>query len=294
MAVTDRTIREVLALRAALDKTVDSTTAALTQAWGRAWQEIVAEYQAAADEIVDMIDQGEYPTRRQILRSQRAANAVKAAVEAVQDLSRTASVQIIGNLDGIIATAERWQRSIAATQLPYQYGIEWARVDHRAIEAIVRRTTGRIEAATRPLPRLTLERMKAALVRGVAVGDNPNVVARQIVSRCEGEFRGGLYRARTIARTELLDASRRASDQSRKANQQVLAGWHRQDAATAGVQTARRGVRCRRHRRMGGQTHRRQRRLDSARRGRRAGPDRARGPRHHRNPGQRLCRRPHA
>jgi SPP1 gp7 family putative phage head morphogenesis protein len=67
--------------------------------------------------------------------------------------------------------------------------------------------------------------MKAALVRGVAVGDNPNVVARQIVSRCEGEFRGGLYRARTIARTELLDASRRASDQSRKANQQVLAGW---------------------------------------------------------------------
>jgi SPP1 gp7 family putative phage head morphogenesis protein len=67
--------------------------------------------------------------------------------------------------------------------------------------------------------------MKSALVRGVAVGDNPNTVARQIVARAQGEFRGGLYRARTIARTELLDASRRSADESRKANSRVLAGW---------------------------------------------------------------------
>jgi SPP1 gp7 family putative phage head morphogenesis protein len=225
VAVNDRTLRIVLELRRAIDRRVDDTTAALALAWDRAWVEIASEFQAAADEIVDMIEDGEYPTRGQILRSQRAANAVKAAVESVRELSRVANLRIGGDLDSIIATAERWQRQIAASQLPYQYGINWARVDHRAIQAIVKRSTGRIEAKTRPLPRLTQERMKSALVRGVAVGDNPRTTARLIVNRCRGEFQGGLYRARTIARTELLDASRRASDESRKANKRVLAGW---------------------------------------------------------------------
>lgn len=41
----------------------------------------------------------------------------------------------------------------------------------------------------------------------------------------EGEFNGGLTRALTISRTEILDAYRASSKQTMAANDDVLAGW---------------------------------------------------------------------
>lgn len=225
MSITSETIRQVTAMRVALSRIVDQNTRDLTRQWGVAWQEIVSEFQQAAAELVDMIDAGRWPSRTKVLRAQHAVNALKAATEAIGDLGQKAGVRISGDLTGIMDLTEHWQERIVGTQLPDGYDLSWARVDKRELEAIVQRSTEQITAATRPLPKITEQRMKAVLIRGVAVGDHPSVAARLIVSRAEGVFNGGLYRATNIARTELLDASRQAAHQSRQENSSTVIGW---------------------------------------------------------------------
>jgi SPP1 gp7 family putative phage head morphogenesis protein len=67
--------------------------------------------------------------------------------------------------------------------------------------------------------------MRRALLAGISVGDNPRTAARAMLSRVEGAFNGGLTRAMTIARTEMLDAYRTASRYTHAANADVLDGW---------------------------------------------------------------------
>jgi len=95
----------------------------------------------------------------------------------------------------------------------------------RAMDAIVKRATTRIHSLTQPLTRDMVANMKAVLIRGVVVGDNPRAAARQILQRCEQTFSGGRARALNIARTEMIDAHRSAALLSRKANSDVLKGW---------------------------------------------------------------------
>lgn len=67
--------------------------------------------------------------------------------------------------------------------------------------------------------------MKAELIRGITVGDNPKRTATRIVKRTDGRFNGGLTRAMSIACTEVLDASRAATHAADKANANVMRGW---------------------------------------------------------------------
>jgi hypothetical protein len=66
--------------------------------------------------------------------------------------------------------------------------------------------------------------MKAALVRGVAAGQNPRVAARRMIKQTRGAFDGGLPRAQNIARTEMIDAYRDSARVSRETNPAVN-GW---------------------------------------------------------------------
>lgn len=65
--------------------------------------------------------------------------------------------------------------------------------------------------------------MRAELIRGITVGDNPNTVARRVMTRTEGAFNGGLARAARIARTEMLDAHRTADLATAQANRSMIA-----------------------------------------------------------------------
>ena len=67
--------------------------------------------------------------------------------------------------------------------------------------------------------------MRRELIRGVAAGSNPRETARRMVKRAEGGFNGGLTRAMTIARTEMLDAHRQAAQHGQDRHTDVLTGW---------------------------------------------------------------------
>jgi SPP1 gp7 family putative phage head morphogenesis protein len=104
-------------------------------------------------------------------------------------------------------------------------GIVAGRFEPSALAAIIARAAGQIHADTIPLSDEAVAAMRAALIEGVIVGDNPIPVARDMVNRVEGAFNGGLTRALTISRTEMLDAYRTASAYIHRANADLVPEW---------------------------------------------------------------------
>lgn len=227
MTINAHTMRIIAAVKVALNSHVDATTRALTEAWATAWHEIADEWQAAIDDLIAAGD-GQWPSRRQIERASRATNALKATLARLKALSTAAGVTITGSLDELAWATDDWERAIVGTQLPpgeAGAALTWSRVDARALDAIVQRATGQVESALYPLAADQQAAMKAVLIRGVAVGDNPRQAARHMLNRLHGSFNGGLARAERIARTEMLDAHRAASHAARQTNTDILAEW---------------------------------------------------------------------
>ena len=226
MAITSATIANTLQMRAELERYVIESELQLLRMWSAAWVEVSDEYALAIADLIDASERGDWPTRTQTLRAQRTQNALKVTIERLDELIPASAVAARQNLAVIVSSAEHWSERIARTQLP-PYGVSqtWSRVDPAAMDAIIKRSTGRIHSLTQPLTREMEAGMKAALIRGVPVGENPRATARQMLRRCEQVFAGGRARALNIARTEILDAHRTAALRSRSANTDILSGW---------------------------------------------------------------------
>lgn len=228
MAITAETLRIAELLRRQVGSIVDSTTRSLTSAWVRAWDEVVWEVVAAIGELLQVGD-GRWPSRRQIERTARAVRAldvIGATLERLASLTRT---QTVAGATEAARLGLQAQGDLIASQLPYgsaqglraRYGVQ----QPDAIDAIVRRTAEQINAKHWPLADEATQRMKAELVRGVVVGDNPRTAAARMVRNLEQEFNGGLTRALNLARTEILDAHREAAETGQEQHEDVLDGW---------------------------------------------------------------------
>lgn len=223
MSIGAETAQQAKAARITLDHTVDDVTHKLAEYWSIAWQELADEWQTA---VADLAAGDEWPSRRQILRSQRITAALNHTGEQLAALADTAGVTITGELPAFTALADTAQQTLFVSQLGgAAASVSWSRANLKALEAIVARVTGQVESLARALPAGQQAAMKASLTRGVAIGENPLNTARQMVGRLGGVFNGGLARAENIARTEMLDAYREAARASRAANVDVLAGW---------------------------------------------------------------------
>ena len=227
MAVTARTLRLQRQLRRELARITDAQTRDLTRAWVLAWDEIAPDL---TDVLLDMLVAGEDITRAQLLRSTRLRGALEVVANVLEGLARQAGIRITADLLEVIATAGSAQASIIDSQLPPNSNLlqdldYWARVDARQLEAIVRRSTQQITARSRALSGPAYDAVRRELIRGVAAGSNPRVVARRIVARAGDAFDGGLTRAMTIARTEMLDAHRAAAQLGQAEHADLMTGW---------------------------------------------------------------------
>ena len=225
MSITADTLAKARSLRVVLDKTVDATTRDLVKAWSGAWHEIADEWASAVDELVQLGD-GDWPTQTQVLRAKRAQKAMQAAREALDDLAKTSGVRILRDVSQLAEDTDLWEQRLALSQLPKRgVTVDWSRLDSKALGAIVKRTTQQVESLLRPLPAEQAAVMRQALIRGIAVGDNPRQAAALMLQRVGGAFDGGRFRAENIARTELLDSLRWAGSESRRQNANILQGW---------------------------------------------------------------------
>jgi len=232
MAVTHRTLAILDAIRLDLDRRINAEDRLIVEAWARAWAELRPAWSAAVDRLILIQQQGRKPTRREVSEALRATKAMVATQDAIIALAREQGARITATLPDLTKAAKRLQADLLASTLPPNIppghalaGYAFDRLDPKALDAIVKRTTQQVTALTWPLSREATAAMKSSLIRGVALGMNPNAAAALMLSRVGQDFDGGRARAVNIARTEMLDAHRAATAAQDKANRDILTGW---------------------------------------------------------------------
>lgn len=228
MAIHHDTLKLSDELRILISGKVNHTVRQLVAAWATAWDEIEAEFKAAiADLVTAEADGTASPTI--LARADRAQKALTHALAQLDGLTEFTGVLVVHTSGDVTRTAVDWQERLTRSQLPTGdaavAAITWNRIPADAIDALVERTTQQITSSLRPLSGDAVNAMHRALLRGLTVGDNPRQVAADMLTRVEGEFNGGLTRALTIARTEILDAYRSGAAAAQFANADVLQGW---------------------------------------------------------------------
>ena len=231
MAVTAETLQQIADNRREIGQLSDEQVRALVSQWTAAWDELKPEYQASITELLADAQDG-YVSAAKIRANSRLKQALEVTRAQLDGLADAANLTISAAIPEAVDLGGIGGVSLMGTQLPdfATTGLvntltTWDMVDAESIAAIVERTTGRIEASTKPLPADIARLMKRELIRGVSVGDNPRTTARRIISRTEGNFYGGLTRAMTISRTEMLDASREGARTASVANEDILEAW---------------------------------------------------------------------
>lgn len=201
------------------------------KAWARAWDEIHQAWSDAAMDLANASGDGAWPDQWTIARHERAAAALLAANDQIADLSRLTGVTVTDAVGRAVDFTPEFEAQIIASQLPRAAGTRadlvarFNRVDAESLRWIVERSTEQVIVDATSLNVYAQEQMRRTLIRGVALGDNPRQAARRMVRQAEGAFNGGLTRALTIARTEILDAHRASAAASHLANRDVLSGW---------------------------------------------------------------------
>lgn len=212
--------------KAATVKLTDQRAYQLARAWAAAWDQLALEVRDALDRLVDTATDG-VVSAQQIAQDRRLVQALAHAHDTLEVLADQTRATVTSDLEPLVLQAADTHYEQLLAQLPVdedqtgRFGL--GVLDTDAVDTIVARTTERIHAATLPLAADAVTAMKAELVRGIVVGDNPRVVADRLVQRMEGRFAGGLARAERIARTEMLDAHRAADQAMAHRNRSVIA-----------------------------------------------------------------------
>lgn len=231
MSVNDDTLDTLTAMRLRVAAEVDGVTQDLALAWARAWNEVAREWEDAIADLVSASKDGAWPTPRQVRRARRALAARDTTRELLLQLRDMIPARVVVTLPALLDDVTEYQRLLAATQYPPTAGgatyvaATLDRVDPDALTAIVDRTAGQVTARSLPLASQADAAMRSVLVKGIALGVNPNRAAAEMLARVEGAFNGGLHRARIIARTEMLDAHRAASRAQQDRMRDTLTGW---------------------------------------------------------------------
>lgn len=227
MAVTADTLRIAADLRTRLERMTDAQTLALTRAWVDAWDVLAPQFQLALLELMAQADRG-VVSRSVVAKNIRLRDALQATRAMLDTLAAQTETVVTNDVAAAVLDAVGGHAALIGSQLPPDAataGVSFTRMSPDALAAIVDRTTQRIHSATLPLPADVEQEMKKQIVRGIAVGENPRRVAAKVLDATERRFNGGLTRALTIARTEMLDAHRAATQESEKANKTILAEW---------------------------------------------------------------------
>lgn len=227
MATSDQ-LRIEAALDLILASNLTATERALVEAWGRAWDMIRPEVEAALLALAAEHAGGTI-TRTAILRDARMQAALEAVYGALDDMAARAPGIAGTLLSGTVLAAADGNRDVIRAGLT---GVRRAELrssvvgaDAGQVAAILERSTREITSRNRHLAAEAQASIRQQIVRGITVGENPRRAASLAVRGIEDQWNGGLARARTIARTEMIDAHRTAAQRVEEGNTDVLKGW---------------------------------------------------------------------
>ena len=198
----------------------------LATQWAAAWETLEAAFADAIRAAQDPTT-GAAPGWR-ILQANRTHEALQHAREKLEELlAEYAGITAGITIPDAISSALDAHARMVKTQLPLTYALSHTlnTISPEEIDWMVRRATQRITTHTLRLPAEIETKLKHALIRGTATGENPEETARQLLKQVGDTFKGGLPRATMIARTETHDAQRHATQQWEKSNTDILEGW---------------------------------------------------------------------
>lgn len=262
MPVTRTTIRLMRRLRRDIGAETDTVARTLTSRWIAAWDQLRPAWATAVDDMVDAaVETGRWPAAGKLLRTRSVDQAMAATITALNRLAELTRQQTTDGADRLIRLDADTEAQLIASQAPAaeepglrrhvvsQTGGEaatearrqaWAvresarddidllindRVHRQTIDTMTTRVAGQVTAVTWPLSAEATDVMRRELVRGIEVGDNPRHAASRMLTQVEHGFNGGLSRALTISRTEMLDAYRTTAAQIHQANSDVVPAW---------------------------------------------------------------------
>lgn len=228
MAISPETLTLITDLRTSIDAAVDDETRRTVAAWVRAWDQLAGDWEAAAAQVTARADK---VTAAELARLDRVTAALEHTAEQLGRLLGATQVGSTGAAAELVQLVHQLTPRLIASQFPTTAGataslaVRFDRVDLQALQWIVHRTTQQITALSQPLTQQATDAMLRQLVSGIGLGLSPRDAAARMLRGLETEFNGGLTRALTISRTEILDAYRASSKQTMAANDDVLAGW---------------------------------------------------------------------
>lgn len=226
MAETDETYLVAAATTARLANATTAVEVAVTKAWVDAWDALAPALRASYLDILSRYAAGEVIPRSVVAKDARLRAALRQVRATLTALAEHSSTTAGTHAHAVVVATPPEVEAVLRTQLPPPGpGIPDVTVSHPApdaLDAIINRVQDRIHAKTTPLAPDTEAAMRRELVRNLAVGDSPRTTADRIMSATQGRFEGGLGRALNVARTEVLDAYRAASQATSQAAVEVV------------------------------------------------------------------------
>lgn len=225
MPVTNKTLALAAQLRSDIEVYTTAAERTLTSQWVAAWGELNREWEDAFSQIIAARSAGRPYNPGQIIQLARVQRALVLTAQKLKELQDglgptvEETVRLVTN-----HTAEVTSQIVGSTlpEGPLYQG--FTRVDPGALAAIVDRTLEQITATSWSLAEDATMAVRTSLIRAVPSGWGPDEAAREMIRRTRSSFNGGLTRAMTIARTEMLDAHRSASRAQYEASD-VVTGW---------------------------------------------------------------------
>lgn len=210
-----------------LQQLTDGQVLELTKAWVEAWDALKPLYVAAVNDLMMQAEDG-YVKPTTVIRHRGLQDALNQTRDTLNALGANVADTISADVDEAVAAGAEAEVAMIEAQLPpgtANLVTNFAASNPAALAAIVERTTQQIVSTTQPLPADVEQIMRQELMRGIAVGDSPRNAAAKMVRRAEQRFNGGLNRATTIARTEMLDAGRTAAQAADEDNADIVDSW---------------------------------------------------------------------
>lgn len=224
--MTTPSLRRARATKALLDRhqakvlaPLDKTTRSLVAMYGQAYGEVIGDLKRSAAEAALA-----GPLSPADFRAGRLGRSLSAVDDAFTRLAGQSGI-VIRHAVPAVVTGSAEVQALNLVERGVSSGVSFSLLRPEVVDAIVRRSTETIHQASYLLAADAQDSLKRNLVRGIAGGLGPRDTARMIVAETQTAFNGGLARATTLARTELLDASREGARETYKAAGDLVVGW---------------------------------------------------------------------
>lgn len=198
----------------------------LVRAYGVAWQRIQARIEALGQTMLAAMARGEAITPAWLFQFDRLVTLQREVEMEIAAFARVAETRIVAEQAMVVRAAQEHAEQLALAGLgepPPGVTVGFTALNAEAVRDLV----GFLSDGS-PLRSLLDElgpeasrQVREALIAGVATGQHPTAIARQI----RQALGGNLVRALTIARTEMLRSYRAALLRSYQQNSKVITGW---------------------------------------------------------------------